>query len=114
MKTRLCSVADIEDNTTREFKLYAEQQEFELFVVHKQKQMYAYLNQCPHTGVNLNWVANQFFDIDNNYIQCATHGALFRIEDGYCVRGPCAGMSLKQLPIESDNESIYITLFLYD
>ena len=25
------------------------------------------------------------------FIQCATHGALFRLVDGLCVYGPCAG-----------------------
>ncbi len=31
-------------------------------------------------------------------IVCSTHGAEFRIEDGFCLRGPCAGRSLEAVP----------------
>jgi len=37
-------------------------------------------------------------DPEDSFIQCALHGALFRLEDDYCLQGPCAGQSLK--PIE--------------
>lgn len=36
-------------------------------------------------------------DLDGCYIQCATHDARFRIHDGYCVAGPCAGERLRAL-----------------
>ncbi|MEE8263379.1 MAG: Rieske (2Fe-2S) protein, partial [Gammaproteobacteria bacterium] len=42
------------------------------------------------------WVPDQFLDETGNLLQCATHGALFRIEDGFCVAGPCTGASLTQ------------------
>ena len=45
----------------------------------------------------MEWQADQFLDFDNSFIQCAIHGALFRTEDGYCVRGPCAGASLARV-----------------
>jgi nitrite reductase/ring-hydroxylating ferredoxin subunit len=67
-------------------------------VVHRGGRLYAYRNRCPHTGVELNWLPGQFLSIDGEHIQCATHGALFRIEDGLCVYGPCSGQSLQPLP----------------
>jgi nitrite reductase/ring-hydroxylating ferredoxin subunit len=36
-------------------------------------------------------VSDQFLDLRREYIQCATHDALFRITDGVCLAGPCAG-----------------------
>lgn len=82
----------------------------ELFVINDNGQFHAYKNQCPHTGVNLNWQPNQFMDIDNKYIQCSTHGALFRIHDGYCVRGPCAGASLAALPLKIEQGNILVEI----
>ena len=36
----------------------------------------------------------------NQYlIQCGLHGAQFRIEDGYCLAGPCAGRYLRKVAI---------------
>jgi nitrite reductase/ring-hydroxylating ferredoxin subunit len=32
-------------------------------------------------------------------ILCAMHGALFEIETGVCVSGPCAGLGLRTLPV---------------
>ena len=33
---------------------------------------------------------------------CNMHGALFEVDTGYCVDGPCSGDSLTRLPIEID------------
>ena len=33
-------------------------------------------------------------------IQCANHGALFVIENGECVAGPCSGEALVALPFD--------------
>jgi nitrite reductase/ring-hydroxylating ferredoxin subunit len=30
---------------------------------------------------------------------CASHGALFEKEQGLCIAGPCAGKSLKPVPL---------------
>ncbi|WP_455203064.1 Rieske (2Fe-2S) protein [Kaarinaea lacus] len=103
-QTYLCLTDDIGNHSAKEFSLA----ELELFVVRKDDQFYAYANHCPHTGVNLNWMPNQFLDIDNRLIQCTTHGALFRIEDGYCLRGPCAGQSLQKLPIHIKDNSLFL------
>jgi nitrite reductase/ring-hydroxylating ferredoxin subunit len=69
-----------------------------LLIVRQGMEIYAYLNSCPHTGVNLEWLPDQFLDSSAQYIQCAMHGAMFRIEDGLCVSGPCAGDALTAIP----------------
>lgn len=60
--------------------------------------IFVYANRCPHLGVELEWVADQFLDSEGALIQCATHGALFVIETGHCVAGPCNGQYLKTIP----------------
>ena len=100
----------IPNNSARDFSIGQEQNAIELFVIHVNGRFFAYLNRCPHTGVNLNWQPGQFFDIYNQFIQCSTHGALFRFEDGFCVRGPCAGANLQSLPLQIENDDIRVQI----
>jgi len=59
----------------------------------------------------LNWVPDQFLDLTGDYIQCATHDALFRIADGVCVYGPSAGDRLTPLPtaVEAGEVVLFVT-----
>jgi len=69
-----------------------------LFAVKKADQIYLYWNRCPHLGTPLEWLENEFLDADGALIQCSTHGALFQIEDGHCLAGPCRGKYLQKVP----------------
>lgn len=80
----------------------------ELFAVFSNGQYFVYENQCPHTGSPLDWLPDQFLNLDKSMIQCATHNALFRIEDGYCVSGPCAGQALKAVEVKELDGLIYL------
>ena len=40
-----------------------------------------------------------FLTHDREHIQCTMHGALFRLDDGYCVYGPCAGRGLAPVAV---------------
>ncbi len=71
----------------------------EIFVVRDAGGVYAYENSCPHTGGPLDWTPDRFLTLDKRLILCATHGALFRVRDGTCVGGPCAGRSLAAVRI---------------
>ena len=35
----------------------------------------------------------------DRYLHCDGHGALFRVEDGVCVDGPCVGERLAPVPV---------------
>lgn len=89
-KQRLCHLDDIPERGSKGFSINGEQ----LFAVKKTGKVYLYRNQCPHIGIALEWVEDQFLDQSNSMIQCANHGALFTIESGKCVAGPCSGKSL--------------------
>lgn len=101
MSEVLCRSHDVPEGKSKSFTLTRGDSLLELFVVHFRDQFYAYKNQCPHTGITLNWQANQFMDITEQRIQCSTHGALFRITDGLCEWGPCVGKNLQPLIIEN-------------
>ena len=81
-----------------------------LFLVRKYGKVYGYLNACPHLGIPLEWQADQFLDHDAELIHCSTHGALFTIEDGLCVSGPCANQSLQAITVqEVDGQIQWLT-----
>lgn len=85
--TVLCHIDDIDDEQSKGFEVGGDN----LFAVKKNGQVFLYRNSCPHLGVELNWQEDKFLDMDGMLIQCSTHGALFLIEDGACVSGPCQG-----------------------
>ncbi len=77
-------------------------------LVRRAGKVYAYKNRCPHTGVNLEWLPNQFFDSSGQFLQCAVHGAIFEVENGQCVRGPCAGDALTSVAIDERHGEIVL------
>ena len=101
---RLCAPNELTEGQSRGFAVA----ELKLLVVRREGQVYAYQNRCPHRGIPLEWQPDQFLDHSNSLIQCATHGALFLIESGECVAGPCSGQSLKALSCRKDADGIWL------
>ncbi len=105
----LCELASVPDPSSRGFTLPWQGRALDLLLVRRDDQIAAYVNSCPHTGASLDWIPDQFLDAEGEHIQCATHGALFRLQDGYCVSGPCAGQSLTPLAVEILNGWVVVT-----
>jgi len=80
----------------------------DIFVVRRDGNLFAYINSCPHTGVELNWQPDAFLDVEGFYIQCAVHGARFEVETGRCVWGPCANQSLSPVSVCEENNQIWM------
>lgn len=102
----LCTATELPDNGSRGFNIDGRK----VLAVRRAGQVYAYLNRCPHRGVPLEWQPDQFLDPSASLIQCATHGALFLIESGECVAGPCAGQFLASLDSREDEQGIWVEL----
>jgi len=105
---KLCSVNEVKENRTKGFDLEVDGKIISLFVVYHEGKILAYKNSCPHVGTPLNWVPDRFMDSEGQFLQCATHGAMFRVDDGYCEFGPCAGESLTPETIVIENDDIYL------
>ncbi len=104
-------IADISNLTEGEalsFEFQKDEQKLRGFLIMQNANVHAYVNRCPHTGVNLEWQPNQFLDRTGQFIQCATHGARFNIQDGLCIYGPCQGRSLIPIPIEIFESKIFL------
>lgn len=94
----LCSLDDIPEGGSRGIQ----QGEHKLLVVKHKGKVVVYRNNCPHLEIPLEWVEHQFLDSSGTMIQCANHGALFVIDSGKCVAGPCAGRKLEAVPFRID------------
>ncbi|MGB1801393.1 MAG: Rieske (2Fe-2S) protein [Gammaproteobacteria bacterium] len=105
-----CSLEELKKSNCLGLEIELDGTTVECFLVYYENKVYSYLNRCPHTGINLEWMPNQFLDTANEFIQCATHGALFDIENGLCLRGPCLGDRLKNIENCLIEDNIYLIL----
>ena len=102
----LCNLEAIPTGDAKGFEINGHK----IFAVNKQGKIFVYRNSCPHLGINLEWVENQFLDSSKTMIQCANHGALFVIDSGSCVAGPCAGRKLQAITYRIENQGLFISL----
>lgn len=63
----------------------------------------AFINRCKHVPIPLDGGSRQFFTGDKEALLCGTHGARYRLTDGYCVSGPCHGAKLDPILIQVAN-----------
>ncbi|MBU2986337.1 Rieske (2Fe-2S) protein [Saccharophagus degradans] len=77
------------------------------FITKHDDQFFAYQNACPHLGVTMEWQPNSFLDSDKELIQCSMHGALFLIDSGECVYGPCQGKALTPIKISQQGDTVF-------
>lgn len=80
----------------------------DLFAVRRGDRLHLYRNNCPHDNIPLNWEPDQFLDSSGTLIECANHGALFVIETGECVAGPCLGDCLEAIPFALKDGQAYL------
>jgi nitrite reductase/ring-hydroxylating ferredoxin subunit len=98
-RTVICRLDELDDPDSRGMTVTHGGQLHDVFVVRQGGRVFGYRNSCPHTGGPLDWVPDRFLNLDKDYIQCATHDALFHLHDGACVAGPCKGDSLASVPV---------------
>lgn len=94
----VCELAEVEDGAARGFELPG--YHLDGFLVRRGDRVYAYVNVCPHAANPLNWKPDAFLTKNRELIMCSVHGAIFEIEDGRCIGGPCVGKYLQALDAE--------------
>jgi nitrite reductase/ring-hydroxylating ferredoxin subunit len=98
--TALCRLEEIPDPGARGFDFREGDALWSGFLVLKDGILSAYEDTCPHAGSPIGDMIGRFLTREADYIICSAHGALFRIGDGACVAGPCAGRGLRPWPVE--------------
>ncbi len=104
----ICRLDELADPGSRAFRAGSGDWPLRGFIVRRGERVWAYLNRCPHAGHPLDCLPDRFLDADESRIQCASHGALFAIDSGYCVAGPCAGQRLVPIAVQVVDGSVLL------
>ena len=96
---RLCALGDIGDPGAKGFRFRTGEALFAGVIVRRGETLAGYVDRCPHAGWPLAALDDRFLTRTGEHILCSGHGALFRLEDGVCVAGPCAGSHLEPWPV---------------
>lgn len=98
------------DLTAKSFKAKVRGQVFQGFVVRQGEKFYAYQNLCRHLPITLDLNDDEFFSHDKKFLQCQMHGAMYEINTGLCVAGPCLGAQLIRLDLEEEEDRLVIRI----
>jgi nitrite reductase/ring-hydroxylating ferredoxin subunit len=104
--TPLCALADLGDPDAKGFEFRNGETLFNGFVVRKGDGVFGYVDRCPHAGWPLSFAPDKYLTRESDLILCAGHGALFRLEDGLCVGGPCGGKRLMPWPVRVEDGEV--------
>lgn len=104
----VCATADLsERGQAVMFEVLVDGEVVSAFAVRFDGVARAYLNRCAHLPAQMDWQPGQFWDLDQRYIVCAMHGALYDPPDGRCVLGPCRGARLTSIPLKEQDGQVY-------
>ena len=95
----LCRLDELGATGCREFRLGGGEWPLNGFLVRAGAEVHAYVNRCAHQALPLNLLPDRFLTHDGSMILCTAHGAIFEKATGYCVAGPCMGLSLERLAV---------------
>lgn len=97
--TALCLVDDLQEGMCKGYDLRGLGRD-DVFITRCKGRVYGYINSCPHwPQATLPWKKDAYLDSTKNWIMCYGHGALFTIDQGLCVEGPCMGEKLISVPL---------------
>lgn len=106
---KLGPLALIPDGTARNFVLEMRAGRFHGFVVRRGDAVFGYVDRCAHMPVPLSQQLDDYLTPDGGHIQCSWHGALYTIDEGRCVGGPCVGSRLLPWPVAVVDGTIVTT-----
>lgn len=102
----LCDMDQIPDSQSKGFTANGQS----ILVINKYNKIHIYLNSCPHLGIQMEMIPDQFLDATHSLIMCSMHGALFTIDEGLCISGPCFDQKLKSIPFTIRDDKIFVEL----
>jgi len=108
LDTQLCTLNDVPDGGSNGFVLDTDDGRCGLMVIRRGNGIVCYTNSCPHIGTPLDIQPGKFLDRAKAHILCATHGALFNIDDGLCIAGPCVDDHLTPIAIEVRDGAVFV------
>jgi nitrite reductase/ring-hydroxylating ferredoxin subunit len=104
----LCALDEIPSPGAKGFRYRAGDAVFAGFVVRRGELVVGYVDSCPHAGWPLAGPSGRFLTRDGDLILCGGHAALFRINDGAMVAGPCENTALTPWPVRVEGSDIVV------
>jgi nitrite reductase/ring-hydroxylating ferredoxin subunit len=98
------------NQSVKPFKIRIRGQVFSGLVVKENDRYFAYENLCQHLPITLDLNGSEFFSNDKKYLQCHMHGAMYEIQSGLCIAGPCQGARLVALEIVEDETHVVVKI----
>ncbi|MBM3570438.1 MAG: Rieske 2Fe-2S domain-containing protein [Alphaproteobacteria bacterium] len=95
----LCRIEEIEDPGSTRIDFGAYGAHLRLLLVRLGDRVHGYADDCPHAHHPLDFHFGKVFAPDRQFLQCSSHGARFRPEDGVCINGPCLGKALTRIAL---------------
>lgn len=98
--THLCHLDDLPMGEARGFDPWGAGRDsvFAVRLANTRPDLRVYRNACPHVeGSPLAWRRHAYLNADRSRIVCSGHGALFELDTGRCVLGPCLGENLQTI-----------------
>ena len=102
------SKKNFKDFSAQSFTTKIRGEVFHGFVIKKNNKYFAYQNLCRHLSVTLDLNDADFFTHDKKHLQCQMHGAIYEIETGLCIAGPCVGAKLISIPFSEEENRLVI------
>lgn len=99
----LCRIDEIDNPGAKGFEFGEGVERLELVAVRQNDLIRVFINTCPHQGTPLETFPDRFLTRDNKFLLCSTHGAEFRLNDGFCLKGPCVGQYLQRVDTRIEN-----------
>ncbi len=100
---RLCVLHELANPGARGFSLQLENGRFQGFVVRTAGKVHGFVDECPHMGLPLARISNQYLTPNSAYVECSHHGAVFEPSTGVCIMGPCAREQLTPWPVSIED-----------
>ncbi len=107
-RVRICALTDIPDGDSAGYSVKDGEFYRSLLIIRRGDTVIAYRNSCPHEGDRMEHARGKFLDEEKAHILCASHGALFRIEDGVCIAGPCFGENLDPIVTAIEGGEVFV------
>lgn len=95
----LCHAADVAEGQARGFALGGPRDR--VIVLRKGGRLHGWRDACPHYegGTPMAWKSDAYLNGAGTHLACHSHGALFEMETGDCVLGPCLGQRLTRVEL---------------
>lgn len=107
---RMPGAAQLPEGQTQVFSFKRKGYAVEGFVLHHDSVWSAFLNQCQHWPIPLDYGDGDFFDKGLNRIRCKSHGATYLPDSGECDAGPCQRAKLVQYLVQIEGDDLIILL----